>query len=566
MKLGNTSARQSAGWILALSAFAFAWPVDANAQWTVINLHPAGASRSWARDVGDGQQVGFATVDGADHAALWTGSAKSWVDLHPAGATSSGASSVGGGQQVGGATVDGVKRASLWSGTAASWVDLTPAGATSSGASGLGGGQQVGGATVDGVKRASLWRGTAASWLDLTPSKDGIEALSSSIGATDGVQQVGTCGWVGTPHGSLWSGTAASWVDLTPAGAWGSYATGVGGGQQVGYTWFGHPSEPTVSHASLWSGTAASWVNLSPAGSSDASSFARDVHGGQQVGQVFLGASLWSGTPESWVYLHAFLSRKNWKFSSSTALGIWHDATHTYVVGYGSNSKTGRQEALMWRAAYSPPPAPGITVTPFSGLVTTESGGADTFSVVLDTQPSAPVSIGISSSDPGEGTPSPTILVFDGTNWDQSQTVTVTGVDDAVQDGNVAYTLVTAPAVSADLDYAGLDADDVSATNFDDDQPQVIVGQITPNSMNAGATVAVQILGSGFASGASVTFEDGTGPTPTASIVVVVDAGTITAEVSVGNGGPRGARVWDVRVTNPNSSTDVLEDAFTVVK
>ncbi len=219
------------------------------------------------------------------------------------------------------------------------------------------------------------------------------------------------------------------------------------------------------------------------------------------------------------------------------------------------------------------PPQPGIVVDPTAGLVTTEGGGTDSFSVLLATQPVALVTIDVSTGDATEGIvsagaqgPGPLVtLSFDATNWDQPQTVSVHGVDDALQDGNVAYTLVNAPAVSADFDYAGLDADDVSATNLDDDQPQVIVSQITPSSMDTGTTVAVVILGSGFAPGASVTLENGAGPTPTVSDVVV-NSGTITAMISTSNGGPPGVRVWDVRVTNPDSSTDVLEDGFTVVK
>ena len=49
------------------------------------------------------------------------------------------------------------------------------------------------------------------------------------------------------------------------------------------------------------------------------------------------------------------------------------------------------------------------------------------------------------------------------------QTVTVTGVDDAVDDGDVAYTIVTAAAASADPAYNGLNAADVAVTNTDDD-------------------------------------------------------------------------------------------------
>ena len=43
-------------------------------------------------------------------------------------------------------------------------------------------------------------------------------------------------------------------------------------------------------------------------------------------------------------------------------------------------------------------------MTPTSGLVTSEDLGSDTFTVVLDTQPTANVTIGISSSETGEGT------------------------------------------------------------------------------------------------------------------------------------------------------------------
>ena len=54
-------------------------------------------------------------------------------------------------------------------------------------------------------------------------------------------------------------------------------------------------------------------------------------------------------------------------------------------------------------------------------------------------------------------------------NWDTAQQVTVTGVDDAVADGDIAYNIVTAAATSTDPDYNLLDASDVGVTNTDDD-------------------------------------------------------------------------------------------------
>lgn len=114
------------------------------------------------------------------------------------------------------------------------------------------------------------------------------------------------------------------------------------------------------------------------------------------------------------------------------------------------------------------PAAPGIAVSPISGD-TTESGGTATFTVVLQSQPAANVTIGLSSSDPGEGTVSPGQLVFTPADWSLLQQATVTGVDDDIDDGDVGYSIVTAPAVSADGGYHGLDADDVAVTNLDDD-------------------------------------------------------------------------------------------------
>ena len=96
-------------------------------------------------------------------------------------------------------------------------------------------------------------------------------------------------------------------------------------------------------------------------------------------------------------------------------------------------------------------------MTPTAGLTTTEAGGTATFTVVLNTQPTADVTIALSSSDTTEGTVSPASLTFTTANWNVAQTVTVTGVDDAVDDGDVVYTIVTAPATSTDPNYTGVE-------------------------------------------------------------------------------------------------------------
>src|SRR5690606_7728727 len=99
-------------------------------------------------------------------------------------------------------------------------------------------------------------------------------------------------------------------------------------------------------------------------------------------------------------------------------------------------------------------------VNPTSGLVTSETGDTATFTVVLDTQPSADVDIALGSSDATEGTVAPAGVTFTVANWNIPQTVTVTGVDDNEDDGDIAYEIVTAAATSADANYNGIDPDD----------------------------------------------------------------------------------------------------------
>ncbi len=136
----------------------------------------------------------------------------------------------------------------------------------------------------------------------------------------------------------------------------------------------------------------------------------------------------------------------------------------------------------------------GIVVTPTSGLVTSESGAAANFTVVLATQPTANVTIGISSSNTNEGTVSVATLTFTPGNWNVAQTVTVTGVDDFVDDGNVNFAINTAAASSADANYNNVDAADVAVTNVDDDVAGINVSAISGTTTEAGGTATFSVV------------------------------------------------------------------------
>lgn len=77
---------------------------------------------------------------------------------------------------------------------------------------------------------------------------------------------------------------------------------------------------------------------------------------------------------------------------------------------------------------------------------------------------------------------------------------------------------------------------------------EVIVSSIEPAAVDRGSVTAVTITGSGFEDGMALSFENGSGPRPTVSDVVIdANTDTITAYVTVKAGGPPGPRTWDVR-------------------
>jgi len=86
------------------------------------------------------------------------------------------------------------------------------------------------------------------------------------------------------------------------------------------------------------------------------------------------------------------------------------------------------------------------------------------------------------------------------------------------------------------------------------------ITEIVPNSVSAGSSAGVVIFGSGFTSDMRVSFENGSGKTPVVSNVFIT-SDTITATVTVPNGGPSSDPVWDLRV-----GSVVKPDFFTVVR
>ena len=226
----------------------------------------------------------------------------------------------------------------------------------------------------------------------------------------------------------------------------------------------------------------------------------------------------------------------------------------------------------------------GVTVTPSDGstfLVTEALGptNTDTYTVGLATQPTASVSIAVTSDRTEAATVRPATLTFTPFNWNTAQTVTVTGVDDGVDQRGDRSATISHTAISSDPKYNTIDIDDVTATVVDNDTEVSITGDAavitegeeasftvtTTPPPPAGITISVNVIisdsGSFVSSGQTgnrvVTINEG----GTATITVATEDditpetdGRITATVGTGNGyRPHG---------NNGSASTTVEDNF----
>ena len=138
----------------------------------------------------------------------------------------------------------------------------------------------------------------------------------------------------------------------------------------------------------------------------------------------------------------------------------------------------------------------GILIKPTSGLITDESGRTATFTIELTSRPENAVHIPLHSSDPSEGVIDVEEVSIGPGAWNQPQPVTIRGVDDNEYDGDVKYTIITSPAVGGGREYEGLNPEDVSVINLDNDYYPVVVNDdySTPSDTILSVSAAEGVL------------------------------------------------------------------------
>ena len=135
----------------------------------------------------------------------------------------------------------------------------------------------------------------------------------------------------------------------------------------------------------------------------------------------------------------------------------------------------------------------GFTLSKTTASVA-ETGTTDTFTVVLNSEPTANVTLTLSDNDSTEVL-YPSSLVFSTGNWSTSQTVTLTGKDDDVDDGNRS-TLLTLTPGSADGNYnsPGLAARTVTVTTTDNDTAGFAISRTTADVSENGTSVTFTVV------------------------------------------------------------------------
>jgi hypothetical protein len=149
------------------------------------------------------------------------------------------------------------------------------------------------------------------------------------------------------------------------------------------------------------------------------------------------------------------------------------------AIDEGSHTATINHTSVSTDGDYNGVSIAGVTTivadNDVAGIILSESGGAtavsesgptsDIYSVVLRSEPTANVTVIANpddQADAGEGPGSPRSFVFTPANWNTMQTITVTAVDDAIDEGSQT-SLITHLVTSSDPGYNGATTADLNA-------------------------------------------------------------------------------------------------------
>ena len=197
--------------------------------------------------------------------------------------------------------------------------------------------------------------------------------------------------------------------------------------------------------------------------------------------------------------------------------------------------------------------ARAVTVAPTA--LTVAEGGSAPYTVELESEPTANVTVTVTVPTGTDVTTSPTALTFTAANWETAQTVTVTAAEDmdAVADPPVTITHAVA---GGDYGANSVTAEDVVVTVVENDTPTLSV--ISDGDVDEAAGSATFTVKLSLASSDTVTVDWTTGNgTATAGDDYTAGSGSLTFS-------PGGGPTQTVTVTVTDDAVDEPDETFTV--
>ncbi|MDD5710879.1 MAG: hypothetical protein PHV43_02140 [Candidatus Colwellbacteria bacterium] len=180
---------------------------------------------------------------------------------------------------------------------------------------------------------------------------------------------------------------------------------------------------------------------------------------------------LWT-SPNLKTLLQEIIDQATWAENNAV---MWHShagSSGNVLVQFASYENT-TYDPPLFDITYTLPP--GITITESDGTtVITEGGATDSYTMVLDSQPTADVTVPVTDDSQVDTDKYPS-LVFTTGNWSTPQTVTVTATNDSIDEDDNTGTIVHTPVTSSDSNYAGISVNSVVATVHDNDTAGVTV-------------------------------------------------------------------------------------------
>ncbi len=179
-------------------------------------------------------------------------------------------------------------------------------------------------------------------------------------------------------------------------------------------------------------------------------------------------------------------------------------STTTYVQSAGNSdgyvAKFDADCTLSTAGSTTPPSfttaiTSGCSGTDCGRIGLAEGGNTGTFTVVLDTAPAGNVVFDVTASDTTEATVSPAQLTFTSSNWNTTQTVTASSVDDDLDDNRQDWTVTVAvdDATSHD-DWDSLDDQVVLGKTTDDEVSAFTLSDTTVSVSETGTTATFTVV------------------------------------------------------------------------